>query len=226
MVRDNLPAHGTLITANEQYEGRGQRSNAWISQPGKNLTCTYILRPAHLAASRQFLLNMAVSLAVVNIAKMRLKIPSSVSIKWPNDILVKKRKIAGILIENMLQGSMIEVSLTGIGLNVNQHDFPKQLNATSFFQETGMELDMEEVISDLSNELKLQFSDLESGREAELAVRYNQHLFGKGETRLMRLDGRTMPAKVLGTDESGELRLLIEHGQVVSYPHHCIDWLL
>ena len=97
------PPEGTIISATTQLKGRGQAGNTWAAEGGKNLTVSYILYPNFLEAAQQFYLNMAISLAVKDCCEEQTG--GEFSIKWPNDIYYGDRKVAGILIENQLQGS-------------------------------------------------------------------------------------------------------------------------
>ncbi|HYH55846.1 MAG TPA: biotin--[acetyl-CoA-carboxylase] ligase, partial [Anseongella sp.] len=121
---------GTVIMAEGQYGGRGQADNTWLSEPGKNLTFSLILNCEFLPPAEQFCLSMAVSLGVLGTVKRELG--KEALIKWPNDIYFGAKKLGGILIENVLMGSLLRSSVTGIGLNVNQTHFPRLEGATSF----------------------------------------------------------------------------------------------
>ena len=112
----HLP-EGYIVYTDAQRAGRGQRGNSWESQPGKNLTFSLLLRPEHIPANQQFLLSQAVSLAVTDVLN---RYASGFSIKWPNDIYWEDKKIAGILIENVLSGSTFARSIVGIGLNITR----------------------------------------------------------------------------------------------------------
>lgn len=122
-------AHGDAVEAAEQTAGRGQRGNSWESEPGANVTMSILLRPAEagvpIHAARSFPLSEAVALAVADVVGSCLpaQLTDQVAIKWPNDIYVGDKKIAGILIENSLVGPMIGRSIVGIGINVNQRRF-------------------------------------------------------------------------------------------------------
>ncbi|MDR0955350.1 MAG: biotin--[acetyl-CoA-carboxylase] ligase [Rikenellaceae bacterium] len=107
----------SLVWAEEQTQGRGQRGNSWSSRGGENLTFSLVVHPENLRAEHQFYLSKAVSVALVEaLAAFSL----TATVKWPNDIYIGDRKVAGILIENDLQGARITKSIIGIGLNVNQ----------------------------------------------------------------------------------------------------------
>ncbi|MCH8318513.1 MAG: biotin--[acetyl-CoA-carboxylase] ligase, partial [Bacteroidetes bacterium] len=109
---------GTTIITGRQTSGKGQKGNHWLSEPGKNLTFSIILKPDFLDVKQQFKLNFAVSLGIFDFLSSFLK--SHVKIKWPNDIYYKDSKIAGILIENSIRSMKMQHSIVGVGINVNQ----------------------------------------------------------------------------------------------------------
>ena len=111
----------TVVIAENQFAGRGQRGNSWVSEPGKNLTFSFLKRNLTLNPQNHFILNMGVSLALHD-ALSAIGVPG-LTIKWPNDIMSGNSKICGILIENLISGAQIRHSIIGIGLNVNQTNF-------------------------------------------------------------------------------------------------------
>ena len=129
---DNL----SVVSALEQTKGRGQRGNRWSSQPGENLTFSLVVKDFRIKANEQSAISQATALSLVDLLS-RHEIKAR--IKWPNDIYAGDEKICGILIENSLKGSAIDWSIIGIGLNVNQTAFPKDLpNPTSMKLCTGI----------------------------------------------------------------------------------------
>ncbi|HRH37947.1 MAG TPA: biotin--[acetyl-CoA-carboxylase] ligase, partial [Flavobacteriales bacterium] len=132
-------AHGAVILANEQSDGRGQRGSAWRSAPGLDLTFTIVVQPHGLRADAQFVLGKIAALAVSDV--VRAHVPEGVKIKWPNDVLVERRKVAGILIKNDIVGELVLNSLIGIGFNVNSKDHDPDHVATSLTLETGRTFD-------------------------------------------------------------------------------------
>ena len=110
----------TTVTTDFQTSGRGQRGNSWESERGQNLMFSFVLYPAFLKARKQFLLSQIISLAIKEELDTHV---SDVSIKWPNDIYWKDKKICGMLIENDLTGTHISRSIAGIGININQEAF-------------------------------------------------------------------------------------------------------
>ena len=127
----------TTVTAEFQTAGKGQRGNTWEAEEGKNLLFSFVLYPSFLEARRQFILSQIVSLAI----KEELsRWSDEITIKWPNDIYWKDKKICGILIENDLSGHHIRRSIAGIGININQEVFNSDApNPVSLKQITGKE---------------------------------------------------------------------------------------
>ncbi|MFC2175999.1 biotin--[acetyl-CoA-carboxylase] ligase, partial [Bacteroidota bacterium] len=189
LVHDKMPIEGTLIIADEQTIGKGQRENSWVSEAKMNLTGSYILNPVFLAAQNQFFLSVVVALAVSDLVSLFLANEESVKIKWPNDILVNNQKIAGILIENTLQGAHIEASIVGIGLNVNQIEFQNELNATSLKLISAKSFELKTVIQQLNKTLEQYYLRLKAGRKTELLALMNQRLWQGGNWIQLKLNG-------------------------------------
>lgn len=147
-IADTMP-HGTVVETWEQSAGRGQRGNSWEAEPGKNLTFSILLRPAHIGARQQFSISEAVSIAIVEVLRRHIaNLP--VEVKWPNDIYVGSRKICGILIENSLMGTGIAHSIVGIGINVNQKHFLSDApNPVSLISLTGQESNLDALLDEL-----------------------------------------------------------------------------
>ena len=134
----------TLVTADYQTAGRGQRGNSWESERGQNLLLALVARPAFLPAAAQFRLSQTVALAVADTVA---RYTDDVAVKWPNDVYVGDRKICGMLIEHDLAGPAIARSVMGIGLNVNQTAFRSSApNPVSLRLLCGRPLDREEVL--------------------------------------------------------------------------------
>lgn len=144
MEREPLP-EGTVVIADYQTAGRGQIGNVWESERNKNLMFSLLLYPDFLAANRQFLISQIAALSVKDTLSLYT---DSVTVKWPNDIYWKDRKICGMLIENDLAGQNLYCSIIGIGINLNQPVFRGEApNPVSLFQITGKEYDREEVFT-------------------------------------------------------------------------------
>lgn len=154
-LEDAQLPEGTLLWTDSQTDGRGQVGTKWESIPGDNFTGTYLFYP-NCKSNESFTLSMICALAVKELVEELLDVPQkSVSIKWPNDILVDGEKIAGILIENSVQANLISKSYIGIGLNINQLAFSKfNRPATSLKILTKEGFDIKEVIEKLSIHLQ------------------------------------------------------------------------
>lgn len=204
------PGEGTAIVADHQTAGRGQMGNTWDTEPGQNLTLSVVFYPGFLLARDQFYLNQAVALAVRDALANVTEKP--VKIKWPNDILIGKRKICGILIQNSLSGPNIQSSIIGIGINVNQKEFAGQLSrASSLCLETGHEVDLDDLMYSLFSFLESWYLRLRQGRTKEIQSVYLKHLFQKGERcPYTYRDGRSFYGTILGVDPAG--KLMIETG--------------
>lgn len=138
----------TVVTANYQSEGRGQMGANWHSEIGKNLTFSILIKFDTFEIEHQFYLSMAVSIGLL--AAIRTHISSPLFVKWPNDILADKDKLAGILIENMISGNLIKQTVIGIGLNVNQEQFPATIGkVTSLKIITGNSFDTEPLLESI-----------------------------------------------------------------------------
>jgi len=212
-------AHGAVILAHAQTAGRGQRGRVWHSGAGLDLTLSVVLGFQRLRADAQFALAKAVALAVHDTVAATLGARSAEArIKWPNDVLVGSRKIAGILIANELMGGQVRSSIAGIGLNVNSTGFPEGLNATSLGVETGRQHDRMALFEHLCARLEHWLRTWEAGAEA-LARAYADRLWARGRWAAFELDGVPFTARPMDVDAAGRLLVEDEAGQVRALGH-------
>jgi BirA family transcriptional regulator, biotin operon repressor / biotin---[acetyl-CoA-carboxylase] ligase len=184
----SMVAEGVVVSAYRQSQGRGQRGNAWYSEAGKNITCSIILRPGFLNAAHQFDLTRAVALGISDLLGNLLK-EHEVRIKWPNDIVVirttegqSSKKLCGILIENMLNGNQLGISVVGIGLNINQTDFGEDApRASSVKDLTATEQNLDEVMKRMFGAVEKRYLQLRAGHAPQLRSEYLSRLFRKDE---------------------------------------------
>lgn len=198
-----------VILARRQTQGRGQAGNSWESEPDKNIAITIILKPEYLEAGKQFAVSMAVALGCYDFLCRHV---DGVSVKWPNDIYVGDRKIAGILIEHRVAGACIATSLCGIGLNVNQREFLSDApNPVSLWQLTGKELPLDQALEELLVCIDARYAricDYEGLQKDFLACLYRaEGVYG------WRDSGGSFQASIAGLDEYGQLRLLDTEGK-------------
>lgn len=203
---------GTVILAEHQTAGRGQMGNSWEVAAGQNLTLSVILHPRFLPARHQFDLNQAVALAVRDtIAGHTGK---KVMIKWPNDLLLEERKTCGILIQNTLSGADLQLSIIGIGINVNQQEFaPELTRATSMALATDLTYDLEVIMWDLFRHLESRYLQLKRGDIPQIRHDYLAYLFRRGATHpFAYADGKKFFGKISGIDTAGRLMVESEKG--------------
>lgn len=204
-------SEGTVIMAENQTAGRGQMQNVWVSEPGKNLTFSVLLMPRFLAIPKQFELNKAISLALCDV--LTKYFGTSARIKWPNDSYIGNQKIAGMLIENMVQASQIRHAIIGIGLNVNQTDFPPSLqNVTSFKKILHTDYDLHILLAEICKAIEVRYLQLKAGKLAELHADYVDKLYRVNEWHQFKIDGQIQPGKIYGVSPEGYLQVETEHG--------------
>jgi BirA family transcriptional regulator, biotin operon repressor / biotin---[acetyl-CoA-carboxylase] ligase len=208
-----IMTNGTVIMAHKQTDGRGQRGAEWFSTPGLNLTFSIVLYPQSLRASDQFLLSKMISVAIVNFLDTSFKV--SAQIKWPNDILVKEKKIVGILIENTVKDGMVAASIIGVGLNVNENNLPLGFNATSLFLETGSNYDLKNCLINLLKEVDASYTLMLQGKKEQLDKNYIQHLYRFGKKANYNVKGENIQATINSISPRGQLILTNSNGQEI-----------
>lgn len=206
LARQQNVTHGTVVVANEQTNGRGQRGTTWNTQPGMNLIFSCYLEFSSLPIEKQHAIHHMTACAVNNLTK-RLGVESK--IKWPNDILTETGKLAGILIENSLVNTSIKHTVIGVGLNVNQTAFG-ELRATSLKCETGIFHTIQEVAFMLIEEMNRYFELLEGQQYGLLNDLYHQHLWRRGEFVEFIHNTVLKRGILVGTDERGLLVVEVE----------------
>lgn len=214
LIAKSEPSEGTAVLSYNQISGRGQPvskngilvRNVWHMAAGLNIASSIILRPHFLKVSKQFLLSMAVSNAIQKLlTTINLK---EVSIKWPNDIYVGDRKIAGILIENSIQSDRINTAIVGIGINVNEVDFPEQLpNPTSVKIELERDWSLEDFVKEIYSYLEVEYLKLKQGKDAEIKHYYQQHMYRYQEEHFFIIEGEKRLATIMGVNEIGSIVL-------------------
>lgn len=201
-----------VAVADFQTAGKGCGSNSWESEKGKNLTFSLLIHPIEIHASRQFLISEAVSVALCKTLARYLESPTPLSIKWPNDIYYGDRKICGMLIENMLQGSTIKDSIIGIGLNVNQETFRSDApNPVSMYQILGRETDRETLLEEFLKQLEQAFKSKDTPTAYRRLLYHRDGYFDYEDAR-----GR-FKAKLLDVLLGGNLVLLDTEGTARYY---------
>lgn len=223
LINEGMAEHGLTIRADYQTQGKGQHGNVWKAEERKNLLFTTIIDTRGLQLGDQFLLNAFACLAVAEylMTGPRLR---NVFIKWPNDIYAEKKKIAGILIENIIRGTQWSHAIIGIGLNVNQGNFPGLQNATSMYLESGVPFKINQVMKHLMVSMNEQYKRFETTPRALLPA-YNAMLYRMGETVMFRKGHEIYEGIMKGTDGSGQLKILVD-GKPKLFKHKEIELIL
>lgn len=212
---------GLVVVADHQTQGKGQRGNSWAAAPNQNLTFSLVLRPTFILPSEQFSLNIIISLALWDWAREQ---GLAAELKWPNDLYVDGRKMAGILIENTLKGHAIDGSVVGIGLNINQVDFGSLL-ATSLRLETGQQGMLPEVLASLLCRIEARYLQGKQGKLPQLRMQYEQALLGMGEWRWYEVEGSRVEGCLQGVTVQGMVLITNKKGEATAYAHGDIQWL-
>ena len=206
----------TVVVTSKQTKGRGQVDAQWCSQPNNSLTLSVFKRFEGLHISQQWCVSMAVSLAVFNTLK-HFKIPE-ISIKWPNDIMSRSKKCCGILIENMVKGDLIDASVIGIGINVNEKQFKDLPLASSLRLASGNSFDISLVLEVLLLQLKIQLTRVENQDFEAIFNSYNQDLFRLDTVAVFSTNTKVPFNAILrGVTKSGLLVLEDETSQRDTY---------
>lgn len=215
MVSTGAWEPGTVVLAHAQPKGKGLLTNKWESEAGKNITMSVLLAPEFLPIPMQFQISKVVSLAVCQVVSM---FAPNVSIKWPNDVYIGSKKVAGILIENSIMGPVLSSSVVGIGLNVNQVEFRSDApNPVSLAQVLGCSLELSEVIQILLDRFNELYAQLEEGHSDTIDSMYLDCLYRKNVWSQYSDKLGAYTGKIVGVSEIGMLQIERENGTVSEY---------
>jgi BirA family biotin operon repressor/biotin-[acetyl-CoA-carboxylase] ligase len=224
LVLSKAAGHGTVVLAQHQKMGRGQQGNHWESEFGKNLLMSIILFPHFLHAAKQFYLSKIISMALVGFLKTEAE---NVSVKWPNDIYIRNKKVAGILIENSIKANHLDSSIIGIGLNLNQKVFISDApNPVSLKQITGKDYHVEEVALKIRELLDYWFEKLQAENFNEIDSNYFNQLYRRDEWAMFAKHGIQFEGRITGTGEFGQLILEERNGSLSEYMFKEVEFVI
>ncbi len=209
ILSKSKPIEGTVISTHFQTAGKGQIGSQWLVAPGKNITLSVILYPNFLPVPQQFSLSQAVSLAVVDFIRHFVS-PALVKLKWPNDIYIGDKKSTGILIQNTIAGTRLQSSVIGLGINVNQVNFPAALpNPTSIALESGKD---NYVLDDLKKLLfsclEARYLQLKAQQWDRISTDYHASLYRLNEIHpFQSANGQIFSGKITGVTKQGLLKI-------------------
>jgi len=224
ILRNKNSKEGTIIYTNYQSAGRGYAGNGWESEDGKNLLFSILLFPTIVNPADQFVISMAISLGICDFLESYIPV---CTVKWPNDIYVNNDKIAGILIENTIMGNLLEDSVAGIGLNVNQVKFMSDApNPVSMKMITGTQYDLKDSLTKLASALDKRYKQVLSEKFIQLREEYTAKLFRLNEWAGFRDGTGVFTGRIISVSENGRLQVETNSGSINEYSFKEIEFIL
>lgn len=209
LLAEGKLAHGTVILAEKQTAGRGQRGNSWSSTAGNQFACSVYVETAFLSAAHYLHLNIAVALALRN--TIQAFTSDQVYVKWPNDLLVNDRKLAGILIEAQWQQGKMNGAIIGVGINrIREEGLP---SGCALEQLMVVVPGIQQLAQEFAIQLEQQFQRLKNQDWNALWEDYHAHLWRRmEETQLQTPEGVLFIGTILGVEPDGNIRVQTEDG--------------
>ena len=206
----------TVVTAENQTNGRGQMGSEWSVEEGKNLTFSVLVKDLLLEVNAIFHLNVAVAISVIEaLSFFEIK---DLSIKWPNDILAEGKKIGGILIENSIKTDGEIFSIVGIGVNVNQKNFLNLPKASSLSALKDKEFDTPEILNAILEYLRRNIAMVMNKNTAHIWDKYHSVLYKKGIPMPFEdTKGGKFMGIIQNVNQDGKLRVLLEEDAVKAF---------
>lgn len=204
---------GSVFLAEEQTAGRGRGANTWRSEGSTGIYCSVVLRP-ELPPSEVLAFSLAAGLAV-RAAIEQVDSRITTDLKWPNDLLIDGKKVCGILAEMNAEATRVRYIVVGIGINVNQASFPKDLGATSLRLATGSEWSRVELVAALLKSLDREYHQLCDDPEAkqEILRRFAESSsWVQGKAVRIEENGASFDGATEGLDQRGFLRIRTAKG--------------
>ena len=224
IMREKEQPEGTVVITDYQTAGRGQKGNSWESERGKNLTFSILLHPTHIPPGKQFILSQLISIAIVGVLK---KYDRHFTIKWPNDIYWKEKKIAGMLIEVDLTGSSLSNAIIGIGININQRHFKSDApNPVSLTQITGKEHNLSELLEKILDSIVDEYNKYTPDNEEEIRQKYMALLFRNKGVYPYLYGEEIFNASIEGIEPNGQLILKKENGSIHTFAFKEISFVI
>jgi len=215
----------TVVVTDYQVLGKGQGMNKWHSEKGKNLLFSVLIKFDRFSINKSAYLNFAITLGIYQV--LSKYIPQT-KIKWPNDIMAENKKICGVLIENSVGGSKIKHSIVGIGLNVNQLIFPKEIpNATSFNKILNTIFDRDKLQEELIIAIKKQVDKLVNENFDELKRGYESVLFKKNILTIFKnKKGDVFNGIIIDVSKIGLLRVKMPNNSIEEFANKELVFIL
>ena len=214
-----------VVSADDQTAGKGMGNNGWESEVGKNLTFSLALDMGFLPAERQFLLSETVPLGIIEALYTFLP-AEKLHIKWPNDIIYENRKLAGILINSTIKANIMDISIIGIGLNVNQMQFQDwPTHPISLKQITGKDYDLQPLLEQVAEHILIKVGQLQSD-PTTIEQDYLKKMYRYRTWADYEVNGKTLRLFMTGIDPFGRLQLIDETNKTYCFDIKEIRFLL
>ena len=212
------------VSADFQTSGRGQQGTTWQSNRGENLLFSFLIHSEKIPLDKQFLLSEIVSIGICNALENS---GLDAKIKWANDIFYQDKKLAGILIETIISGDKMKYAIVGVGLNVNQIEFSKDLpNAISLRQILGKVVDCQVVLENILTKISVLFENFDVNNSDDLQKKYFNLLYRNSGYHLFEENNEKFCAKILSVASDGCLKLLIDNDLEKSFYFKEIKFVL
>lgn len=210
-----IQKEGSVVVANYQTAGKGLDQNKWESEAGKNLLFSILLKPAFLPADQQFQLTKIISLAIHDFVRNYLP-NERIKVKWPNDIYVGNKKIAGVLISNTIKGKEIMHTVVGVGININQQTFGNQiLNPTSLWHYLNTELKIDFCLKNVLSHIQKRYQQLKDNDSYQINFDYKKALYRLNDFNLFNYKESMISARIVGVTEYGQIKLIQKNGEEI-----------
>ncbi len=204
-----------VAVSDYQTHGKGMGSNRWESEPGKNLLFSILIHPTWIPVNQQYLLSMAEAIALCDTLR---EITDDITIKWPNDIYWKDKKISGTRIDVNLSGGVLADMVIGTGINVNQTVFLSDApNPVSLKQITGADHDRETLLNNILTRFQPLLQLLQEGETDKIVMMYHERLYRKEGMYSYQDDNGTFMAAIDYVEPNGMLHLTLEDGTKRAY---------
>ncbi len=221
-IKKGSAHHGACFFAYNQTSGKGQRLKEWISKPGYNILLSVVLNTLPLKVNQLFEISVITAIAAHDLFSFYAL--SGTFIKWPNDIYFGDKKAGGILIENLIKGNIWQFATCGMGLNINQTDFPESLKAISLKQITGRTFDVIHLAKQFCNNLQKRYNQLLNNDFEELLKYYNSLLYKKNELVKLKKENIAFNCTIKEVNKYGQL--ITEGSENNMFNFGEVEWIM
>jgi len=226
MLKNVNLSEGTVVHTAEQTGGKGQRGSVWKTEKTSNLTASLVIKPTFLNLKNQHYLYQVSALACYDVLAELLDTSQfDIKIKWPNDILVNKQKVAGILIENHVTNAKLSWSVVGIGINVNQTIFDEGYNASSLKLILGENINIDKVLELLCKHFEKHYLQLKNNKFDQIKNEYLKHFFRLNNWMDFEIEGIVKTMYVVGVSDEGMLWLKDKNDRSYYMDVKQVKWL-